>query len=125
MYELTSLEISLDAIHQRCLRTRHHQVHLVLLGKGDKSRVIITLDIGIGDLVGSTQTGATVSGSDVDHVDQRRLAQLPCQSMFTAPIADNENAQLFLSHGGSRASIDCVGVSDVGVTAGYAPPPAN
>ena len=46
-------------------------------------------------LVG-TQTSTAVSRSDVHNVDQGRLAQLPGESMLTAAIADNQNAQLFL-----------------------------
>lgn len=96
--QLTSLEVTLDAVDERSLRTGDNQVNLVLLSKSNKTGVVIALDIGVGDLVRSTKTSATVSGSDVDDVDERRLAQLPSQSMFTATIADNENAQLFGSH---------------------------
>lgn len=74
---LTSLEVSLDTVHERSLRTRDNQVHLVLLGKGYQARVIITLDVGIGDLAVSTQTSTAVSRSNVDNVDEGRLAQLP------------------------------------------------
>lgn len=96
---LTSLEITLNAINQRGLGTRHYKIHSILLRKSHETRVVISLDIGVGNLVIGTQASATVSGCDVDDVDEGRLAQLPGEGMLTATIANNENAQLFGSHG--------------------------
>ena len=113
LLRLTGLEVSVDTIDEGCLGTGHNEVHTVLLSECDEAGVIIALDIGVGDLAG-THTSTAISGSDIDDVDEGRLAQLPSISMLTATIADNEDAQLFLSHCISSVSSDCDKVSDCG-----------
>lgn len=114
LLRLTGLEVSVDTIDEGRLRTGHNKVHTVLLCECDEAGVIIALDIGVGDLGGSTHTSTAISGSDIDDVDEGRLAQPPSISMLTATIADNEDAQLFLSHCISSVSSDCDKVSDCG-----------
>lgn len=74
------------------------EVHTILLRKSHEAGIVVALDIGIDDLVGRAQTSTTVSGSDIDNVDEGRLAKFPSQGMLTATVADNEDTYLFLSH---------------------------
>lgn len=96
---LTGLEVTLDAVDEGSLRTGDNEVDTILLGESNKTGVVIALDVDTLDLAVGTLSGASIAGSDVDNVDAGRLGQFPGQRMFTAAIADDENAQPFRSHG--------------------------
>ena len=96
---LTGLEVTLDTVDEGSLRTGDNKVDTVLLGESKETGVVIALDIDALDLAVGTLSGASIAGSDVDNVDAGRLGQFPSQRMFTAAIADDENAQPFRSHG--------------------------
>jgi hypothetical protein len=70
LVRLTGLEVSLDTVDEGRLGTGNNEVHTILLGESHEAGVIIALDIGVGDLAGSTKTSTTVSGSDIDVVDE-------------------------------------------------------
>lgn len=96
---LTGLEVTLDAVDEGSLRTGDNEVDTILLGESNKTGVVIALNVDTLNLAVGTLSGASIAGSDVDNVDAGRLGQFPGQRMFTAAIADDENAQPFRSHG--------------------------
>lgn len=92
------MEVALDTINKGSLWARNDKVDVVLLRQSHEAWVVVDLDAGIYDLGGGSQTGTAIARSDVDDVNQRRLAQLPGEGVLAAAVADDEDAQPFLEH---------------------------
>ena len=74
-------------IHRRIVRSDHCQINAVLFREANEPRQIAGADRNVlGNL-----TRARVARRTENPVGMRRLPQFPCKSVFTAPIANNED----------------------------------
>ena len=85
----------LDARHERSLRARDNQVHVMLGRESDDGGEIVGIDASHMLGLGQALTGAPVARQDVERLDIFRLVELPCQGMLTAAAANEKDSNVF------------------------------